>query len=352
MSTSHSLTDLLRQSGAQLRIFDMGRRVSKLSAETFHKVELGQITYPTPYLHHAWVALLMWEPTKKAQNVVWFLKLPLDEQGHLVAAARDDLYQRLLQNAHNLLQVEDSGDASQVRDALKDNPFSFTPDQEKMAIFHANAAVAMGNPASRYYEFAQQYVRGEAPLDSWPSLGYQGLADLVIRQESANNAAALAERLADMPDEPYEAFCTALENTVPDHRIFSAVEQRLQATLQSETRANHIAPQIRAISNGRNLQTVQALLTQVLAHKVSLEAEVIAAIATRCSHALDNQALMLQFLEQLAAGKAGQAGFSRILADLMFTPELRIQALSSFRNPERSEALSIAIGEMFGGRMS
>lgn len=349
MTAPHSLIDLLRQSGAQLRIFDMGRRVSKLSTDEFYKVEMGQISYPTPYLHHAWVALLMWNPKFKDQNVVWFLKLPLDEQGKLVSAARDDLYQRLLQNASNLLEAEN---ADEVRDALKDNPFSFTPDAEKMAIFHANASVVMGNPASQYYEFAQQYVRGETSLENWPSLGYQGLADLVIRQESSNNAEALAHQLAGMPDEPYEAICTALENVTPDHRIFSTLEKRLQHSLAiTETSSNHIAAQIRAISNGHNLDRVQTLLCAVLNSDFALEAEVIAAVATRCSHALDSDTVMTLFLERLAAGKAGQAGFSRILADLMFTPALRIRALSTFRNPDRSDALSHAIGEMFGGRM-
>lgn len=349
MSVSHSLIDLLRQSGAQLRIFDMGRRVSKLSVDEFHKVEMGQIRYPTPYLHQAWIALLMWNPKLKDQNVVWFLKLPLDEQGLLLSAARDDLYQRLLQNANNLLQAED---ASEVQDALKDNPFSFTPDQEKMAIFHANASVVMGNPASHYYEFAQQYVRGETETENWQALGYQGLADLVIRQESSNNAEALASSLKTMPAEPYEAICTALENTVPDHRIFSSVEDRLTAALETEhTSANHIAAQVRAISNGHNLKTVQTLLKAVLQSTFALQPEVIAAIATRCSHALDDDKLMPLFLEKLAEGEAGQAGFSRILADLMFTPELRMQAFAAFRNPERSETLAAAIGEMFGGRL-
>lgn len=346
MNLSHSLIDLLRQSGAQIRVFDMGRRVTKLSADEFHKFEMGLVRYPNPYLHQAWIALMMWNPDEKAQNVVWFLKLPLDEQGILVSAARDDLYQRLLQNANNLLTTEN---LSEVQDALKDNPFAFTPDQEKMAIFHANASLILSNPASQYYEFAQQYVRQQTELSNWPSLGYQGIADLVVRQDSSDNAEALATALKIMPIEPYEAICTALEHVTPDHRIFGTIETRLLASLNSsETTANHIAAQVRAISNGRNIQRIQSLLSHVLSHPLSLKPEVIAAIATRCSHALDDDKVMGEFLEQLAAGEAGQAGFSRILADLMFTPELRMRALSSFRNPERSETLSAAIGQMFG----
>ena len=46
MSQIPSLVEFLRQSETQLRIFDMGRRVSKLSAETFNKVEQAQVPYP------------------------------------------------------------------------------------------------------------------------------------------------------------------------------------------------------------------------------------------------------------------------------------------------------------------
>ncbi|MBY4679085.1 DUF3549 family protein [Marinobacterium arenosum] len=351
MSQPHSLVDLLRSSGTQLRIFDMGRRVGKLSPDELLKVELAQIPYPTPYLHHAWIALLMWNPKQKEQNVVWFLKLPLDEQGYLVAAARDDLLNRLLTNAHNLLLAGTAD--SQVQDALKDNPFSFKPDEEKMAIFHACASLAMGQPASRYYEFAQQYFAGRSGFDSWPALGYQGIADLVIRQQQADNATILAGSLSKLPNEPYEALCTALEHVVPDHRLFEALQARFETSLATEaTSSNHIAAQVRAISNGRDQEAVKRLLHKVLATDYALEAEVIAAIATRCNLLLDDDELMLEFLERLAAGKAGQAGFSRILADLMFNPALRSRALSVFRNPQRSEALSAAIGAMFGSGLA
>ncbi|MGB1239933.1 MAG: DUF3549 family protein, partial [Pseudomonadales bacterium] len=41
MSSLNSLTELLQESGAQFRIYDMGRKISKLSPETFAKVEAG-----------------------------------------------------------------------------------------------------------------------------------------------------------------------------------------------------------------------------------------------------------------------------------------------------------------------
>ncbi|KGK42456.1 hypothetical protein LH51_07160 [Nitrincola sp. A-D6] len=93
------LTQLLQHDDNRLLIFDMGRRISKLPIETFTRVEQNQVPYPLPFLHHAWVGLLLWNPSAKDQNLIWFLKLPLDEQGFLIQAARDDIVNRLLQNA-------------------------------------------------------------------------------------------------------------------------------------------------------------------------------------------------------------------------------------------------------------
>lgn len=346
MSQMPSLVEFLRQSDTQLRIFDMGRRVSKLPPETFNKVEQAQIVYPSPFMHHAWIALLMWNPKLKDQNVVWFLKLPLDEQGYLVQAARDDFMNRLYQNINNVI----SGDTK--NDALQDNPFSFKPDQEKMAIFHAHATLAIGQPTSQFYEEAQQYFAGQLGFELWQNLGYQGIADLVVRHESGRNNEILTTAIAQLPSEPYEVLCTCLENIEPDYKLFGALRKRMAVSLEDKgTTANHIAAQIRAISNGRDEEAKRDLLIAVLNTEHAQDAEVLAAIATRCCNSLKYPELLKPYLEALATGKSGQVGFSRMLADLMFMPDLRALILHVFRSPDRSDALAEAMGNMFGNNL-
>ncbi|MDF2182136.1 DUF3549 family protein [Neptuniibacter sp. CAU 1671] len=346
MSEITSLTELLRNSGAQLRFFDMGRRISKLSTEQFAKIENQQIPYPLPYLHHAWLALMLWNPKDKAQGVVWFLKLPLDEQGFLVQAVRDDLLNRLLQNASNLLN---SGGDTDTPDALKDNPFSFKPDQEKMAVFHAYSTLVTAEPPSSFYRPAQNYFSGADGFSDWQSLGFQGIADLVVRHQQESNSAMLTKAIPFLPDVPFEALCTCLENIEPEHGLYEALCTRAEQTLQrGQANSNHIAALIRGLSNGRDQGRKLSLLQQIVGSDYALEPEVIAAIATRCTESLQHPELLQPFLEKLAAGKAGQTGFSRILSDLMFLPALRALILMQFRGQQRSETLSQAIGEMFG----
>ncbi|MEH6576615.1 MAG: DUF3549 family protein [Amphritea sp.] len=352
MTQFETLIDFIHQTEAQFRIFDMGRRISKLSAENFRKVELGHIPYPLPFLHQAWVGVLMWNPKAPAENVVWFLKLPLDEQGFLVQAARDDFLNRLMQN---LIQnsgktpLQQQNDENGPRDALKDNPFSFTPDQEKMAAFHATATLTTAQPASLYYEHAQQYFSGQHAIDQWESVGYQGIADFVIRHQQGNNEALLTRIIPSLPDLPLEAVCTSVEHIQPGAELTDAIANRLQQAIGASTATpNHIGALVRAISQGPDEQQKVALLTAVLESDYGIEPEVIAAIASRCWATLQHPELLKPFLETLAINKAGQASFNRIMADLMFIPTLRALSLQIFRNPERSNALGKAIGGMFG----
>lgn len=348
MSQFNSISDLLRESGAQFRIFDMGRRISKISSNQFEKLEQGMIPYPLPYLHHAWLALMLWNTIDKQQNVVWFLKFPLDEQGFLVQAVRDDFLNRLMQNISQMLQKDN---LDQNNDALKDNPFSFTPDQEKMAMFHAQSATIIQQPASQFYPETKAYFSGDIGWENWSRLGYQGIADLVARLNEDNNTAYLLHAISQLPAEPLIALCTCLEHVEPDHRIAEALQLRLQEHLnqQSQTNnANLIAALLRGLSNIHNEEIKKAVIQQTLESSYALKAEVLVAIATRCNLSLQYPDLLSLYLEKLAISEAGQTGFSRILADLMFIPVMRVLILQAFRNPQRSENLSVAIGQMFG----
>lgn len=346
MSQFNSISDLLRNSGAQFRIFDMGRRISKISSGQFEKLEQGMIPYPSPYLHHAWLALMLWNTKDKQQNVVWFLKFPLDEQGFLVQAVRDDFLNRLMQNISQMLQKEN---LDQTNDALKDNPFSFTPDQEKMAMFHAQSAVIINQPPSQFYNDTKTYFSGDIGWENWSSIGYQGIADLTARIEEGNNSAYLLNAIPQLPTEPLSALCTCLEHIEIDHRIAQALSKRIEQLLQQENgNVNLLASLLRGLSNSHNEEAKKATIHNTLRSPYAQKAEVLVAIATRCNLSLQYPELLSLYLEKLAISEAGQTGFSRILADLMFIPVMRVLILQAFRSPERSDSLAKAIGEMFG----
>ncbi|MBQ0785317.1 MAG: DUF3549 family protein [Amphritea sp.] len=356
MAHFETLTDFIRQTEAQFRIFDMGRCISKLSPDNFRQMEMGHIPYPKPFLHQAWVAVLMWNPKRTEENVVWFLKLPLDEQGFLVQAARDDFLNRLLQNLNNSMgkgPLDQPTDATEYRDALKDNPFSFTPDQEKMAAFHATATLTTRQPASSFYDTARSYFHGKSELSDWNTLGHQGIADYVIRCQEESGKASNEEKLAtifnQLPDTPLEAVSTFIEHIQPGAALTQSILLKLNTAVSEEkVSANQISALLRAASQCPETEEKIAALNSVLNSRYGTEAEVIAALASRCWASLQYPELLQPFLEKLAINPTGQECFNRIMADLMFIPTLRALTLQQFRSPERSDALSRAIGGMFG----
>jgi hypothetical protein len=218
-----------------------------------------------------------------------------------------------------------------------------------MALFHAYSTLTSSQPASKFYENAQEYFSGQKGFDDWQSLGYQGIADLVVRHEKGSNGKILTKAIPLLPDAPFEVLCTCIESIEPSHDLFEALALRTEQTLERGTAsANHIAAITRALSNCRNTPRKFELIGKIIDSDFALDPEVIVAVATRCIDALQEPTVLHRFLEKLAIGKAGQAGFSRILSDLMFMPVLRALILMQFRNEERSEELTQAIGEMFG----
>lgn len=88
MEQISTITEFLETSGARLRFFDMGRRVDKISRDRFLQFEKTAIPYPFPLQQQAWFALLFQDKSSQLEPLIWFLRMPLDEQGKLLQAAR------------------------------------------------------------------------------------------------------------------------------------------------------------------------------------------------------------------------------------------------------------------------
>ena len=80
--TISSISALLNLSDSQYCIYDIGRRVDKISIEQFEKIEAAQLPYPFPIQGHAMLAIAFWQK-QSTSPYLWFVKLPLDERGLL-----------------------------------------------------------------------------------------------------------------------------------------------------------------------------------------------------------------------------------------------------------------------------
>ena len=328
-----TLSNLMEVSGAQYRVFDLGRSVRKIDKETFEKFEATETPYPYPMQGHAWFALLFWSPQKKEEHQIWFIRFPLDEQGLLQQSCRDDFLKRTLEEvARQQTSDQDSQSPGE------ENPWGFTPRQDKMASIHAKSSVAMGLEASQFYQPVRDYL--QSGTGDWQELGVQGVADFCARLGEDDNEAMLASALPELDEDFLLQLLPQLENEVINHGLASAIAKRCELA----ENPNLVSSAIRALSQSRG-DTLENYVQQALTSGHQNNVEVLVAISGRAWDVLYDEAIALQFLEALARNDAGQEGFNHVLRDVLYLPHIGPVIRNAFRSEARSETLIECLGE-------
>lgn len=340
MQPMETLSDLLQQLQGQYRIYDMGCRLSKLSSTDFKKFEEGQKAYPLPWLRHAWVGILSWSaksPKLGASSpTIWFLKLPLDERGLLIQAARDEFLNQLLETiGTNMLDEQASAEWAEQ---LKHSNLAFTPDQARMAAFHAQASITLEQPASRFYPAVRSYMSSEDSQQNWQELGLQGFADFAMRLDQQQQ---WQQKISQLPAAVLETIAAQLENQKLDHLVSKAFILRGEASINDGEKVACL----RAISQSTDAASRQHWLKQILDKDNMVGVELLATITSKCSEDLLKPDLMGLFIHQCAAD---QGVFNGLVQELMYQPKLRIKVLEAFRAEDRSPSVSQAIGVLMG----
>ena len=344
-----TISDFLVLSGFQYRIFDLGRKIQKISNQTFAAIELQQTPYPYPFQQKAWLAILFWDKQKKQEPVIWFLSFPIDELGLLKLESRDGFVRDLISNIGENMQAHLEGGIAQ--DSLKESPFSFKPREDRLAMFHALATVELNEKPSQHYAPTQEYLAGNVGFEQWQFLGLQGISDVVARLDKDDNAAELANALPSLPDVPLDRFMQCLENVRYSGKLSAAIAKRIEQELTSNsTQPTLMASLLRALSGNEAASERGRLIAAVLNSDLRKEVEVLAAISGRAWGDLKENYLMQRFLEGAALQE--QEVFNVLLVDLMTIPDMRAKVLVGLRNPERSAELSKRIGSFMGGVIS
>lgn len=339
MTATPGLLEFLEESGAQVRVYDMGRRVAKISRNDFLKFERTEIPYSQPLRSQAWLALSISDTHGKREPLIWFLRLPLDEQGKLLQASRDYFLHRLLEAA---LEKPD-GPASEkaAADAFKDNPYVFKPRADRMAVIHAKLSRDLNQPASRFLSHARDYFLGKVDWDQWSFVGYQGIADIAARIADQDTEKVLVRAIPRLPDEPLVALCHCLENEPLPLQLSGALRDRLSTELaNNQPDISVVTALIRGLSNSISQTTQQHVFDSMMSHPLGSHIEVLAAISGRAWEQLKPPRQMARYLELLASNTEDQAVFNEVITDLLRLPGLRKPVLEAVRDPARSDTLA------------
>ena len=342
-----TLSEFLQHSGAKYRVFDMGRRVVKLSSQQFVDFEWATQPYPYPLQKLALFGVIFWNPALPDKHYIWFLKFPLDEQGLLIQAARDEFLVMLLDRVGECMLAANDGNA--IEGALKDSPYTFKPRDDKMAAFNAKASKGLTRPPSSYYQDALQYFTGKKDINDWQSLAMQGVADVAERLEEGEETRRLIATIPTLPDTPLTVLSSFLEHAEPAVGIVEVISQCAEKELQQQQpNIAKLCAFLRAVSNSPAQGLVEQFVTEILKNDCSRHIEILATISGRLWTVLEQAPICSLFVERLAENDADYSGFSQVLADAMYMPGLREHIMTALRSPERSEALSKRVGEMFG----
>ncbi len=346
MNTASTISGFLKQTGAEALVFDMGRRVVTIPRRRFEHFEHAELPYPLPFQQGAWFGLMFWHPETREEPLIWFLRLPLDERGLLVPAARDDFLYQFLQMAE--ARMKQGAGETPREDRLAGSPYTFQPREERLAVFHARAARALRRPASGYYEQARRYCAGELGYENWTGVGLQGLADIAARWDQDDNGRLLERGLPHLPPRPFVVLCSCLENEAVSSGVTRLLAHRVSTQLAGSTAdAEVVAAGIRGMSGSSAAAMRRRQIKSVLDSASGTETRVLAAISSRSWQDLEDDKLRPLFLERLAENREGQDYFNETMADLLYLPGMREHFFKDFRDPNRSERLSRAIGRLF-----
>lgn len=343
MNQISTLSELLQLSNSSYRVFDMGRTVTKLSKQTFEKVELAMQPYPFPLQGHACLAIVFWQKKSDAP-FIWFVKIPLDERGLLNQAARNHFIAIILEALGKDLSQDPTDKQEEL---LKSNPYNFTPTQYKLAALNSIIKRDLKQKASQYYEHCQLYLSGQLGFDNWQGVGVQGLCDFAARIEEADNLDVLMSSFSNLPTQVFSPLCSALENQkLPIVLLTLIVELAHKELLANNINQSKLADLLRALAASSTNPLVKKLIVKLISLENINDIGILLTISGRCWPAISQHETLMCFLEKLVL-TVEQEVFTAIFYDLIAIPEIRPTLLMCLRSTDRSETLASAFGHIF-----
>jgi hypothetical protein len=336
-----TLSELLKLSGSQYRLYDIGRLVSKLPKEQFEKVELNQLPYPTPVQGHACLAIAFWQK-QSSQPYLWLLKLPLDERGLLNQGARNHFIAIIVEALGADLTQETS---KKQEELLSSNPYLFTPAQYKLASLNSKIKVDLKQPPSEYFLPFKQYLSNTSDWGNWQNVGVQGITDFVARLKQDNHNELLLNALPHLPDEVLSPVCSALENEQLPVTIVDSLISLFASTLESEPTNPKVTQLLRSVAASSHHIYVKNMVEKLLS-KPQVSDELLITLSGRCWQALADEKVLMSYFENLLKNN-DLTLFSSIFKDLVSIPLIRPIAFACIRSENRSPALAQAIGQLF-----
>lgn len=340
MQPIHTLDDFFTRSGADVALYHMGRRVTPCTRDTLAAFEQGAAPWPEPWQGQARLAAVF-RLGDMPEPAIWFLSLPLDEQGYLSPAQRDAFLQRLLETLGHSASQTESHDNSVIEHLMHDNPLAFTPDMTFQAVLNARATRDAQLPPSQYLAAVEAFIDGR--YTEWEALGLQGIADYAIRMDEAGQH-QLAKVLHELPTPMLRSLCHCLEHRPLAAALVGELCQRGEAAA-TQGDVETFCACIRAVGSSDDARA-GTWYTMLLADEAACGPDTLAAIAGRGWPLLEDDERLPLFLTRLA--QDSRTGFGTVVRDLALIPRLRLPVIALLRDAPEGSRLCARLRELTG----
>lgn len=338
MNKLSTLSEILQASGSELRVYEMGRQIHHISSKDFYQMEVAKLPYPAPIQQHARFALCFWQKQQSTTPYIWFLQLPVDEQGFINLAARDQFIQLVVDALGQELNRQPNEEQQQ---ALANNQYIYKPLEEKLAFFNALYKRDSQLAPSEHYLAFRRYLQNDEEWDNWQSLALQGIADLVTRLDRDDNSKLLNLAFSHLPLEVANKTLELLEHAKLDQQLSHTLAHLHQQQLLEDEELASLY--LRALAGASVKPLTQQAIELQLSKAKSVHSFI--AVAGRLWQSLSSPNLLRFFFEAIAKQDDPEL-FQQIFADLVFIPSLRTFVLSQLRDPNNSEALQLSIAQL------
>lgn len=336
MSSIDTISEFLLHAGTDYRVFDMARGIRPVDSQVFLEIENSTIAAPYPRQQHAWFGILFFNKNTSKEQYIWFVKLPLDEQGLVISAGRRQFLEIVVEALGQQLDKENN-----PNNQLPENPFTFIPNQNQLADFNAKCRLSLDLGVSKHLEHVTRYLQAPEQHD-WRTLSIQGIADFCAQIPQAEHQDLLMANFSQLATEMQTALCTSFEN----HVIPEKISHLLIDWATINPNLAKIQSALRALSQAGNKAAVQAFIHQLLNNSMMPEPNILMLIGARHWHVLNESELLSLFINHLA--ECDHELFVGLYSDLVQIPEIRDSLLGVLRWPEKSHNLTQAIGVLFG----
>jgi len=337
MSQINTISEFLLQAGTDYRIFDMARGIRPLESQLFLEIESATLKAPYPRQQHAWFGILFFNKHMSNECYIWFVKLPLDEQGLVIGAARQQFLQLVVEALGQTLDKQNN-----TNNQLPDNPFTFVPNPQQLADFNSIGRIELDIPLSEHLSLVEQYLVHPERYN-WRVIPLQGIADFTASLQQDERRHLLLKQFSTLAPDMQYALCTSLENHQINEDISALLINWYHQDVKDEKRLHSV---LRGLCQSQDKKAVNSLILSILKSSNGLKSSVLMLIAARHWRYLKESTTLNIYIELLAVCE--DSPFIGLYSDLVQIPEIRRAMLGVLRWPEKSKQLTQAIGQLFG----